>query len=161
MRKTFLAGCFCLVLAGCGDDANRLYGSMSQVYPLDFDRVQAIRIDDSVATVSIEYVRLSGQGTVLGKSAKLTVAIGDIEPVAGKELDLTEEVAGLPRGSIQRVELSGTTDFAMKLGKVRFDGEPVAGASVSGWFRTTLGGGTADGRTLNGDFSTRVEAPAL
>ena len=152
MRAALLLVPF-LFLASCGDPPNRLYGSVSQVFSLNFDKVQAIRVGDEV---SVEYLRTSGQ-TVLAKTVKVTVSIGDIQPVAGTDVDLTAPQAnGLPRGTVQRVE-STTTDFPLQVGKIHFDQEPVANANITGLFRTTL----ADpaGRTLNGDFQTKVEAP--
>ena len=141
-----------LCLANCGDPPNRLYGSVSQVYPLDFNTVQATRVGDQV---SVEYLRMSGQ-TLLAKTVKVTVSSGDIQPVAGTDIDMTAPVKGLPRGTVQRVESDGTTDFPLQIGKIHFDQEPAANADITGWFRTTL----ADpaGRTLNGNFQTKVEA---
>jgi hypothetical protein len=105
--------------------------------------------------VSVEYLRMSGQ-TLLAKTVKVTVSIGDIQPVAGTDIDMTAPVNGLPRGTVQRVESDGTTDFPLQIGKIHFDQEPAANADITGWFRTTL----ADpaGRTLNGNFQTKVEA---
>jgi hypothetical protein len=152
MRQVLLALLLACGLAGCGEESNRLYGSVSQIYKLDFDRVQILRVGDQV---SIEYQRLSGQ-TIEAKVAKLTVIVGDLANLAGNEVDLTEKVGGLPRGTMQRVE-STTTDFPLEVGNVRFGQEPVAGTELSGTFHTTL----ADpaGRTLNGDFKAKVEAP--
>jgi hypothetical protein len=69
---------------------------------------------------------------------------------------MTELVNGQPRGTVQRVESGGTTDFPMTVGKIHFDQEPVGGADIKGLFRTTLA--DPDGRTLNGDFQTKVQA---
>jgi hypothetical protein len=143
-------------LAACGEDANRLYGSMSQVYPLDFDRVRIIRVSDQVSVssnqVAVEYLRNRDQA----KIAKLTVIVGDLANMAGNEINLTEKVSGLPRGTISRIE-TGTTDFPLQIGNVRFDQEPVVGTELSGSFHTTLS--DPAGRTLNGDFKAKVEAP--
>ena len=151
MRAAFLVVPV-LFLANCGDPPNRLYGSVSQVFSLDFNQVQAIRVGDEV---SVEYLRTSGQ-TLLAKTAKVTVSIGDIQPVAGTDIDMTEVANGLPRGTVQRVE-STTTDFPMEIGKIHFDQEPIADADITGWFRTTLT--DPAGRTLNCNFQTKVEAP--
>ena len=45
----------------------------------------------------------------------------------------------------------------MEIGKIHFDQEPIADADITGWFRTTLT--DPAGRTLNGNFQTKVEAP--
>ena len=145
-----------LLLASCGDPPNRLYGSMSQVYPLDFNTVRITLVGDQV---SVEYQHMSGQ-TLLGMTAKVTVSIGDIQPVAGNDIDMTELVNGLPRGTVQRVESGGTTDFPLRVGKIHFNQEPVANADITGWFHTTLAADAADptSRTLNGNFQAKVEA---
>ncbi len=156
MRRLLLGMFLVGGLAACGEDANRLYGSMSQVYPLDFDRVRIVRqVSASSDEVAIEYLRNSDQARV----AKLTVIVGDLANLAGNEIDLTETVGGsggLPRGTLSRVE-STTTLFTLERGNVRFDQEPTVGTNLSGTFHTTL----ADpaGRTLNGDFQAKVEAP--
>lgn len=160
MHRFLLALLLACGLATCGKDANRLYGSVSQVYPLDFDRVRIVRVSDQVSLtndqVAIEYQRVSGS-TVVAKVAKLTVIIGDLANLAGNPVDLTEKVGGLPRGTLQRIEAGGTTDFPLEVGNVRFDQEPVVGTDLSGSFYATL----ADpaGRSLNGDFQAKVEAP--
>ena len=145
-----------LLLASCSDSPNRLYGSMSQVYSLDFNSVRITLVGDQV---SVEYQRLSGQ-TVLGMTAKVTVSIGDIQPVAGNDIDMTSLVNGLPRGTVQRVESDGTTDFPMQVGTIHFNHEPVADAEITGWFHTTVAPDSAasTSRTLNGNFQAKVEA---
>jgi hypothetical protein len=149
MRRWFALLVIC-GLAGCSSEANRLYGSVSQIYKLSFDRVQIFRHGGEV---SIEYQRLSG-GNVSAKVAKLTVRVDDLANIAGNDVDLTELVGGLPRGTLQRVE-SGTTDFPLKVGTVHFEQEPTARTDLSGNFHTMLS--DPDGRTLNGDFQAKVE----
>jgi hypothetical protein len=149
MRGFLFASILVSGLAACSNEPNRLYGSMSQIYSLDFNRVQILRIGDQV---SIEYQRTSDQAQV----AKLTVTVGDLANLAGNDVNLTELVGGLPRGTLERVE-SSTTDFPLKVGTVHFNQEPVAGTNLSGSFHTTLS--DPDGRTLNGDFQANVVAP--
>jgi hypothetical protein len=152
MRRFLLASILACSLGACSNDPNRLYGSVSDIYSLDFSRVQIFRVSDQV---SIEYQRVSGQ-SIQAKVAKLTVVVGDLANLAGNDIDLTEIVGGLPRGTMQRVE-STTTDFPLQVGLVHFNQEPVAGTNLSGSFHTTL----ADpaGRTLNGDFQATVVTP--
>jgi hypothetical protein len=152
MRRLLLASTLVCSLGACSSEPNRLYGSVSEIYSLDFGRVQIFRVSDQV---SIEYQRLSGQ-SIQAKTAKLTVIVGDLANLAGNQVDLTELVAGLPRGTMQRVE-STTTDFPLKVGNVYFNQEPIAGTKLSGTFHTTLA--DPDGRTLNGDFEATVVAP--
>ena len=153
MRRRLLAFILACGLSACSDEPNRLYGSLSQVYSLSFDRVQIFRVGDQV---SIEYQRTSGK-TIQAKVAKLTVSVGDLANLAGNDVDLTEKVGGLTRGTLQRVEETSTTDFPLKVGTVQFKQEPVAGTNLSGTFHTTLA--EPDGRTLNGDFEASVVAP--
>ena len=152
MRRFWLASILACSLGACSNDPNRLYGSVSDIYSLDFSRVQIFRVSDQV---SIEYQRVAGQ-SIQAKVAKLTVVVGDLANLAGNDVDLTEIVGGLPRGTLQRVE-STTTDFPLQVGLVHFNQEPVAGTNLSGSFHTTL----ADpaGRTLNGDFQATVVTP--
>jgi hypothetical protein len=152
MRRFLLASILAFSLGSCSKDPNRLYGSLSDVYSLDFNRVQIKRVSDQV---SIEYQRVSGQ-SIQAWVAKLTVTVGDLANLAGNDVNLTESVGGLPRGTMQRVE-STTTDFPLKVGSVHFNQEPVAGTDLSGSFHTTLS--DPDGRTLNGDFQATVVAP--
>ena len=153
MSRFIFAVILACSLGACGSDSNRLYGSVSEVYSLSFDRVQIFRIGGQI---SIEYQRLSGQN-IQAKVAKLTVTVSDLANMAGNDIDLTEMVAGLPRGTMQRVE-STTTDFRLQTGSVRFNQEPTAGTNLGGSFHTTLDDPAA-GRTLNGDFQAEVVAP--
>jgi len=152
MRRLLFASILACSLGACSKEPNRLYGSVSDLYNLDFNRVQIKRVNDQV---SIEYQKVSGQ-SIQAWVAKLTVTVGDLARLAGNDVDLAESVGGLPRGTMQRVE-STTTDFPIKVGKVRFDQEPVAGTDLSGSFHTTLS--DPDGRTFNGDFQATVVAP--
>jgi hypothetical protein len=96
MRRLVLTSLLCCSLVACGEDENRLYGSFPLVYSLDFDPVQIIRVGDQV---SVEYQRMSGQN-IEAEVAKLIVIVGDLANLAGNEVDLTEKVGGLPRGTI-------------------------------------------------------------
>jgi hypothetical protein len=154
MSRLLFVSLFACTLGACHNDPNRLYGSVSQIYSLDFSRVQILRVSDQV---SIEYQKVSGQD-VQSKVAKLTVTVGDLANIAGNDINLTETVGGLPRGTMQRVEATTTTDFPLQTGLVHFNQEPVAGTNLSGSFHTTLGDPAA-GRTLNGDFQADVVAP--
>ena len=152
MRQFLLVSILACSLGACSNEPNRLYGSVSEIYSLDFNHVQILRVSDQV---SIEYQRVSGQ-SIQAWVAKLTVVVGDLANLAGNDVDLTELAGGLPRGTMQRIE-GTTTDFPLKAGTVRFNQEPVAGANLSGSFHTTLA--DPDGRTLNGDFQATVVAP--
>jgi len=151
MRRLLFASLLTCSLGACSKEPNRLYGSVSDLYSLDFNRVQIQRVSDQV---SIDYQQFSGQSVQI-HVAKLTVTVGDLANLAGNDVDLKENVGGQDRGTLYRKE-STQTDFLIKVGKVRFDQEPVAGTNLSGSFHTTLS--DPDGRTLNGDFQGTVEA---
>ena len=153
MRQLPLALLIACGLLACSKDSNRLYGSVSDVYSLGFDRVQIFRIGGQV---SVEYQQTSGS-TIKAKTAKLTVTVGDLANIAGNDVSLTELVAGLPRGTMQRIGETATTDFPLQTGLVHFNQEPTAGTDLSGSFHTTLD--NPAGRTLNGDFEATVVAP--
>ena len=158
MHRFLLASLLACSLGACSNEPNRLYGSVSDIYSLGFNRVQIKRVggqNPASDQVSIEYQQVSGQ-SIQAWVAKLTVTVGDLANLAGNDVDLTEVVGGLPRGTMQRIE-GTTTDFPLKVGTVRFNQEPVAGANLSGSFHTTLS--EPDGRTLNGDFQATVVAP--
>ncbi len=142
----FSIAMFSCVGCGSGDDANRLFGSASDVYDLSFDRVQASRIADYL---TVEYLKGSE------KTVKLVTNLAGFTALAGKTVDLTESVGGLPRGTLQRVQAT-TTDFELQLGTLELDQEPTVGTELVGRFRTTLV--SPAGRTLNGDFKAQVVA---
>jgi hypothetical protein len=84
------------------------------------------------------------------------VRAGELANIAGNDIDLTETAYGLPRGTLQRIE-NTATDLALKMGRVRFDQEPLAGTNLSGQFHTTVMTEGAE-RTLDGEFKAMVEA---
>ena len=157
MRRFTLALLFACGLAGCGGDDNTLKGSMSQVYPLKFDDVQILRVGGpGKEEVSVEYLRMEGQ-QIAAYVAKLTVQVGDVQTMAGAEIDLTQKGPnGLPRGTLERID-STATEFPMRIGTVKFDQEPLAGTNLSGKFFTTVITDEGD-QTLNGTFKAEVQA---
>ena len=145
----FLAMTLSLGVTGCGDDANRLYGSVSEVYPLDFDKV-GVSLQGNFLV--IEYTKAS-TATSAGKVAKLSVLTDGLMVKPGQAIDLTEMVGTASRGTLQRV-LESTVELTMMRGTLTLDGFPTAGKQLSGHFATTLS--NPSGRTLNGDFQATV-----
>lgn len=95
----FCAAIVALLAAGCGDDAvNKIEGSLSASYDMDFDDV---RIRRFTSEVSIEYVRNPGPGEEL--PLKLAVSFIENDIQVGTPIDLHA-----PSGSYRRV----TTDNA-------------------------------------------------
>lgn len=143
-------------VAACGgEDANQLYGSLSEVYELGFDEVKLQQVGDFVV---VEYVKKAGKGDQVGKVAKLTVNLKDATVTPGQQIDLLEQVDNGNRGTLTRVQ-QATTEFPIKRGFVTFDAKLTADKVVTGKFRTTLS--EPDGRTLNGDFSAKLEEVSL
>mgnify|MGYP000907691758 CR=1 FL=1 len=140
MRSAFL------LLLACGTADNRLFGSVSEVYELQFDKVVINRIDKQIA---IEYQKANGAKTV-----KLAIYIADLTIDANSSIDLTGMVGNVPRASIQRIVETTAVDMQLEQGTITFSGPPDAGATVSGTFRTRTS--MPAGRTLNGDFKATV-----
>ncbi len=131
-------------LAGCEEDKNKLFGSVSEVYPLAFDAV-AVSIQGSFLV--IEYTKGAG------KVVKLSVSNENLNVQPGQAIDLLMPVTSGKRGTLQRI-VETTVDLPMETGTLTLDGVPKPGAELTGHFRTLL---TApSGRTLNGDFSATV-----
>jgi hypothetical protein len=143
-----LLGALGLVPA-CGSPSNRLFGSVSEIYDLGFDKVQVSTIGSFVV---VEYLRTSG-GVTVAKPAKLSVDTTGLTVSAGQSIDLTEAVASGTRGTLQRIEQT-PTDLPIGNGFVVFDQVPAADSKLGGRFRTTLT--DPAGRTCNGDFSAKV-----
>jgi hypothetical protein len=138
-----------LVSCGGSQSGNSLAGSESQVYDLSFSSV-IITLQGTY--VSVKYVGSSGY------PALLVVNTANVEQVANVSIDLTQLVAGQPRGVLQNVNGGGTgvtNQLTIMLGSVVFDRVPSVGATLSGEFSATL----TDGYTLDGTFSGKVYPP--
>jgi hypothetical protein len=139
-----------LAVAGCGGgNGNDLTGSLSEVYPLDFDTVE---IDQLGSTIVITYVH--SPGSDIAKTAKLIVDTTNIaldQPPT--MINLAEMFNGSTRGILQRVEKT-TIGFPIMNGHLLLNQKPTPNATLSGSFSTTLS--DPMGRTLNGDFSAAV-----
>lgn len=129
---------------GCGEDKNKLSGSVAEVYPLGFDSVQ-VSIQGSFLVV--EYAKGSG------KVVKLSVSNENLTVQPGQSIDLTEAVTNGKRGTLQRI-VETTIDLPMMTGTLTLESVPKTGAELTGHFRALLS--APAGRTLNGDFSGTV-----
>jgi hypothetical protein len=134
--------------AACGSDPNRLYGSADEIYDLSFDSVAVSKVSTYLV---IEYLR----GTA--KVLKCTVDLAGLTVSPGQPIDLLEQVANAPRGTLQRI-VESTVEIPIQFGTLTLDGVPAGGVELTGRFRTTLPSvtGGAAGRTLNGDFEAVV-----
>jgi hypothetical protein len=140
-RSIFLVAA--IALAGCGGNGNDLSGSLSEVYPLDFDNVT---LQEAQNSLIISYNVSSGP---VAKAAKLVVDISGITGFTGQAIDLVQMVNQAPRGTLTRVEAM-TFPLPIKSGQLVLDNPPTLNSALSGHFNTTLS--MPDGRTLNGDF---------
>ena len=143
-----LRGLLCLALAmglgSCGDDKNKLFGSVSEVYPLDFDAVSVSIVGSFLV---VEYTKGAG------KVVKLSVSNENLTVVPGQAIDLLAPITSGNRGTLQRI-LSTTIELPMMTGTLTLDGVPKVGSELTGHLRTLLS--VPSGRTLNGDFSATV-----
>lgn len=151
IRRLIAASILGSVLSvGCSSTAaNTLTGSESQVYDLTFDSVIIVL---QGTFVSIKYESKSSDPAIL------VVDTAEIVDVANSSIDLTQLVLGQPRGVLQNVNGSGngvTNDLMVVRGTVTFDEVPAVGKKLTGDFSATL----SNGYTLNGTFSSKVNAP--
>ncbi len=139
-----------LVSVGCSSsNPNTLSGSESQVYNLTFDKVIIVLQGTSV---SVKYASDAGDPAIL------VVDTAEIVNVANSTIDLTQLVLGQPRGVLQNVNGGGdgvTNQLMIMRGTAVFDQVPTVGKTLTGQFNATL----TDGFTLNGTFSSTVNAP--
>ncbi|MFH0902696.1 MAG: hypothetical protein V2A73_18855 [Pseudomonadota bacterium] len=138
------------LLSSCGDEPNQLSGSLSEVYDLEFDEVQAMLMGSATdGFLVVEYLRDEG------KAIKLSVNLEGLTITPGEKFSLTELVGGIPRGTMQQIA-DRTRDFPMDTGTLALDQPLTPGASLAGHFRTVLA--EPKGYSLNGDFSAVLEA---
>ncbi len=141
-----------IAFAGCGGNGNDLSGSLSEVYPLDFDDVT---LQQEQSSLLISYNVHGGSVSI---AAKLVVDLSGITVVGGQAIDLAQVVTNNQmRGILYRVD-PGMTPLPIKTGQLVLDNPPVLNSTLSGHFNTTLS--MPDGRTLNGDFRGTLTNPA-
>ncbi len=143
----FLLGSILLAL-GCGDSSggNRLYGSASQTYNLDFDQVDVYRQENAGQFVAIvvKYVFKPENSSLTRVPVKIVVNA----PVAANQ-----EKNLLTEGALERL-MQKSDDFPkMKMGKITFEDLGAVGERVSGKFYITF----QEGTTLNGEFETTLQ----
>lgn len=133
-----------LAFGGCGGSPNKLSGSLSQIYNLDFDSVQVSMIQSFLV---VEYDKAGSQG----KTLKMTVDLTGYTVVPSLEINLAEKApSGSVRGTLQQI-VSTMTDFTMTSGGLTLDAVPTVGQHLGGHFHATFS--TPMGRSLDGDFS--------
>lgn len=131
--------------AGCnGSQSNRLFGSASTIYNLDFTSVRVNKqvIGGVFKAMVLEYVNERKS------SAEIPVKVVANAPVTeGQQKDLVKE------GAVYRVMGDGSQFKAMQKGTITFEDLPDPGGDCSGEFYITFVEG---GITLNGEFSATL-----
>ena len=131
------------VTPGCGSSPNTLEGSLSDVYGLDFDTVNAQLIGGYLV---IEYVRTAGGG----KTLKISVDLTGYTVSAGAAISLLEKgPSGGPRGTLQRI-VESTIDLPLMSGSLTLDAVPAAGMPLGGSFSAAFT--MPSGRSVRGEF---------
>lgn len=140
-----------LTLVGCGGFENRLEGSISSSFSLDFDSVKVRKQDVSLI---VEYIKQSGATTT--KVAKMVLDTENLRGL-GKDSKIDGQLFK-DRIVVQREAPSGGDFPEVQSGELEFgDFEFRAGGKTSGSFNV----GFVNGRTLYGEFSGEVEEVAL
>lgn len=136
-------------LAGgaCSSSPNTLEGSLSDVYGLEFDQVDAQLVGNFLV---VQYLK-SASGA---RTLKMAVDLQGYTVSPGAPISLTEMAAGgSPRGTLQRI-VETTINLPLSTGSVTLDAVPTAGSPLSGSFSATFT--MPQGRSLHGEF--RVDA---
>lgn len=152
MRQIWLVSVLAVVgLAGCGGYENRLEGSISSSFSLDFDSVNVRKQDVSLI---VEYIKQSGASQT--KVAKMVLDTENLKGL-GKDSKVDGQLFK-DRVVVQREAPSGGDFPEVQSGELQFgDFEFKAGGNVSGSFNV----GFVNGRTLYGEFTGSVEEVAL
>ena len=130
--------------AGCGSSANKLEGSLSDVYPLDFDTVDAQLVGSYLV---VQYLRAADGG----KTIKLSVDLTGYTVSPGAAIDLAAPgAASSHRGIFQRI-VDANLDLPIATGTLTLDAVPAAAMHLGGSFGATFT--MPAGRSLHGDFS--------
>lgn len=139
-----LAGSLAVGVSGCGGAANKLEGSLSDVYPLDFDTVDAQLVGSYLV---LQYVRASDGG----KTLKLSVDLTGYTVSPGAAIDLAAAgAASAHRGTFQRI-VEANIELPIATGTLTLDAVPTANMHLGGSFGATFT--MPAGRSLHGDFS--------
>lgn len=138
-------------LAGCSSFENRLEGSISSSFSLEFDSVNVRKQDVSLI---VEYIKQSGP--TITKVAKMVLDTENLRGL-GKDSKIDGQLFK-DRVVVQREAPSGGDFPEVQSGELEFgDFEFEAGGNVNGSFNV----GFVNGRTLYGEFTGTVEEVAL
>lgn len=140
-----------LVLAGCGGYSNRLEGSISSSFSLDFD---SVNVRQQATSLIVEYIKTSG--ATVTKVAKMVLDTDNL-----KGLGNNSKIDGQlfkDRVVVQREAPAGGDFPEIQSGELKFgDFNFQQGGTVSGSFNV----GFVNGRTLYGEFNGTVEEVSL
>jgi hypothetical protein len=144
---------FVLLIASCS--SNSLDGSLSEAFDLSFSSVLIRR---SPEAVQVTYYQSAGNEIVI----RMTVNIKGIDVSHGAKIDLSQESSpGHPRAAVSRAMNDEPVRQLPPVarGQLSLGGDPTPGKNCSGDFSVSFGtgGDLGSGRTLEGQFSTKVE----
>jgi hypothetical protein len=146
MRTQLFAIAPALLLVGCGEADNDLWGSIDESFPLSFDRVDIIKQDPSLR---VEYIKEIHGGEA--KHCKLVVNTQNLEIEDNTELGDEEFADGI--ATIERVAPTGGDFPPVEGGTVHFiDWNFEAKGHMDGEFTVLF----ENGRNLFGNFDGKV-----
>jgi hypothetical protein len=159
-RLTRLCAAALLVVASCGG-SNSLEGSLSDEVSLDYD---AVSVQVAGGGLAIVYTKNRAGGSAPDVILNVTATTSGLDLTKALTIDLTEKVAGQPRGAVTRTVAGDPRSALPNLlrGSITFNAAPNVGASVSGSFTCTFAndssGQLGHGKTVFGDFQATVKA---
>jgi hypothetical protein len=133
-------------VAGCGNAANDLWGSVGEEYTLEFDSVAILKQGDALR---IEYTKAAANG--IDKVLKLTLMTTGLDLHAGSDLRGETFLSAV---TVERLVTEGGNFPTVSAGQLHFQSfDFIEGGSVTGDFTILFD----NGRTLFGTFDGRVK----
>ena len=132
--------------AGCGGTGNDLWGSIGELFPLDFDKLAILKQDDALR---LEYTKTTSNG--IDKVLKLTLITTGLGLQDGSDL---RDEAFVSAVTIERLVTDGGDFPTASAGQIHFERFGFTeGGTITGDFTVLFD----DGRTLFGTFDGRVK----
>jgi hypothetical protein len=149
LRSSF--GLVLLALAACGDDANALWGSIDEVYSLDFDHVAVV---EQAPSLVVEYIRDTSAGDELPCRLVVDGSAVALEDGSRIEDDIFTEIVTVTRVTADNREFPTEVGGYVEFRKYSLN----VGSRVVGTFAVRFEADNSGSRILNGNFDGKVEA---